>query len=212
MATKTHRMSIDDLADAYHLQLIHAATEKTVRGFGLPSMNSPKHVIGFKSYEQAVQFVKEWGGVISLYERRDGASMYTNRGEQNRALTYEDYLQDAGDNYRVYANTAEDIQARKEHLLILLEEEDFAGVSDYILQAEELVRAAENLPDEDFVCIAKYSPSKSDAGNNLFPWVFHVYMPHETMTYKEDVTTYYVGVDLTDVEFDEFSEEEEAEA
>jgi len=160
-----------DNADCLGLQVV----ETCDNGAGYPSGIS-RAVIGFENFEAAKKFATENECEVCLFKIRAGHHFYQNLGWTYRVLTYKDYLNDLGDNYREF-DFEQELAAAKENL-------EYAGgtVQDY----EDLMevfdgfkREVDNLPDDKVLIYNGYKLEQCSS---------------EMMSYSEDVYTYIVGV------------------
>ena len=131
--------------------------------------------IGFENFANAEDFAEENNCDVVLLKIRAGHQFYYDMGKCYKPLTYNDYLNDLGENYREF---------------------DFNN---------EFAAALENMPSdssfEDYIeLIEKFSKFKfeCDMLDEESVLIYNGYtlqeFPKETMRYSEDVYTYVIGV------------------
>ena len=134
-------------------------------------------VIGFENIEAAKDFATENNCEVCLFKIRAGHHFYQNLGWTNDGLTYRDYLDNLGDNYREF-DLHEEFKAIIDNLSNSFDVtiDDYAYVIDLFRNYEQEV----NDLSDDKVLIYNGHILES--------------FPKQTMSYREDVYTYVVGV------------------
>lgn len=175
----------DDLIEAADVEGIASGLKQittTTELSGYPAGLRNNHLHGFETFEQAEKFVAEFGGTICLYEKRDGQSLWYNRGRKYEPLTCDDYVKDLGDDYAICGNAEEEYESWCD----LASEYIRDGQID---QAIKFLQDCNELKNEIEACEEGRSVIRS--GNQYVETV-----DNEMMSYHEDATTYVIGVEL----------------
>lgn len=164
-----------DFADSIGLQVVETCDNTA----GYPS-GIQKAVIGFDNLISAKSFVEVSGKncEVCLFKIRAGHHFFQNLGTMYRELTYSDYLNDLGDDYRLF-DFDQELEAAKENLEYADGTvEDFALIMDIF---DCYKREVDTLPD-GYVLI--YNSDNKELEQ----------CPKTMMSYSEDVYTYTIGV------------------
>lgn len=159
-----------------------------------PQGLSSRHIVGFDNFDQVSEFVSQHGGTITMYHRKMGWHFWHAKGNAHKPFTYEDYLNDLGDDYS-YTSLNEDEEFRKEQLKELSDKLDFEGIKRKIEEYEELDNELLNCPDGKIVIT--YLNSYSDT------------IDKEMMRYTEDNNQWVIGVDMREVTVDDTEDNDE---
>ena len=147
---------------------------------GYPSNLGDRAVIGFDSFEDAEKFASEFGGIISHFETKNGWRFWNNRGEAYKAYSFQDYLNDLGDNYYlVDESTINDHIKKNLHNLVEDFDGDFKSIVEYIEYSNDLLSEIEWAGYDEVVITNNYSFST---------------IKKTMMGYHEDNTSYAIGV------------------
>jgi len=153
--------------------------EITYGSNGYPSGLGDNAIIEFEDYNQALNFAETHGLETHLFKIRDGWHFWTDMGSKHKALTYQDKLDDLGDNYNLFEP---DYNVMHDQLteMSLTEIDDLIVIREKINSWMEQIEEFEAL-DEDEILIVGYGTHYDTCEK-------------EMMQYSEDVWTYAVGV------------------
>ena len=146
---------------------------------GYPS-GLTKAIVGFENFNQAQEFAKENDLDVCLFKIRDGHHFHHSLGTTFEPLTYIDYLNDLGDNYRIFDFDTE-FKAAMENL-----DCSDANIDDYknvIMQFEEYREIASYIDNDSILIYNSESKTIEEVKKVL-------------MGYNEDVYNYIIGVAL----------------
>lgn len=164
-----------DLAVSIGLQVV----ETCDNGSGYPS-GIQKAIIGFDLYAQAEKFIEHENNCeICLFKIWDGHHFYQNLGRKYEPLSYNDYLNDLGGDYRLF-----DFDIEFEGAIEGLKERG-ASFEDYAEMIERFGKWQKEIETTDD-CVFIYNGYSIEE------------CPLEMMSYREDVYSYVIGVAIRD--------------
>ena len=143
---------------------------------GYPTPYLGAFIHGFDTYEQAQDFIKQYGGYTALCKQKNGWDVWEKHSNRVSALMAEDYLTDLGDDVEIVDS---------EYLFYQLNELQESGLDNDLVAAElrMLAKHFETL----------YKCEGNDKTFYLYNGTYDT-IDNEIMSYHEDVTTWTVGV------------------
>lgn len=144
--------------------------------------NKGNVMIGFENIDEANDFVRKNGGEIVQIFRRDGAHIWRNAGRI--AGPYHLDADDYGDDYMTYID-AEEWWKEERQSFDVREYGCPAQAIEALQKMEEIYDAIWDLEDNQQLLIHK-------------PSMRYETIAIETMSFREDVYTYYIGVSVVE--------------
>lgn len=144
--------------------------------------NKGNVMIGFENFDEANDFVRNNGGEIVEIHKRDGEHTWKNDGRTNHPYTLDGDTY--GDDYMTYTDAEEWWKEERESFDIR-EYACPAQAIEALQKMEEIYDAIWDLEENQQLLIHK-------------PSMRYETIAIETMSYREDVYTYYIGVSVVE--------------
>lgn len=133
-------------------------------------------MLGFGSFDEAVEFAREYGSEVIEVSIRAGSSFAYNEGTAYRAFSYQDYLNKLGENYMIY-NENEFLDLVKEQVNDINKIEQ---LNDIMIWIDEILKETNKLNDDEVLILRQGYPYET--------------VPSTMMSFTEDGTKYAIGV------------------